>query len=97
MIDGIGQNRFPVTIVGEDSSLSVIRQFFRDRKLGASLAFYTSNGRVLKLSGTWLFVALCGVMILHIICISVLYIYIQYIYMIYMYVCIYIYFNSWPQ
>ena len=29
-----------------------VRQFFRDRKLGASLAFYTSNGRVLKLSGT---------------------------------------------
>ena len=80
MIDGIGQKRFPVTLVGEDSSLSVIRQFFRDRKLGASLAFYTSNGRVLKLSGTWLFVALCGVMILHI---SVLY---KYVYMIYIYI-----------
>ena len=39
-----------------------VRQFFRDRKLGASLAFYTSNGRVLKLSGTS--VASPGVMIL---------------------------------
>ena len=27
------------------------RQFFRDRKLGASLAFYTTAGRVYKLSG----------------------------------------------
>ena len=27
------------------------RQFFRDRKLGASLAFYTSAGQVFKLSG----------------------------------------------
>mmetsp|Transcript_27948 Transcript_27948/g.65017 ORF Transcript_27948/g.65017 Transcript_27948/m.65017 type:complete len:651 (+) Transcript_27948:44-1996(+) len=29
----------------------VVEQFFRDRKLGASLAFYTSMGRVYKLSG----------------------------------------------
>jgi len=29
----------------------VVEQFFRDRKLGASLAFYTTAGRVYKLSG----------------------------------------------
>lgn len=34
-----------------DEWIIVVEQFFRDRKLGASLAFYTSNGRVFKLSG----------------------------------------------
>lgn len=35
----------------EDEWIIVVEQFFRDRKLGASLVFYLSSGRVLKLSG----------------------------------------------
>ncbi|CAJ1423859.1 unnamed protein product [Effrenium voratum] len=34
-----------------DEWLVAVEQFFRDRKLGASLAFYTSAGQVFKLSG----------------------------------------------
>eukprot|EP00931_Biecheleriopsis_adriatica_P007153 TRINITY_DN108471_c0_g1_i1.p1 TRINITY_DN108471_c0_g1~~TRINITY_DN108471_c0_g1_i1.p1 ORF type:complete len:692 (+),score=135.99 TRINITY_DN108471_c0_g1_i1:24-2078(+) len=46
-----GQTTLGPWTLQSDEFIVVAEQFFRDRKLGASLAFYTSHGRVFKLAG----------------------------------------------